>query len=90
METQSRYFFKIVQSRSKECLFNIIASNLARKTIIWSDKWGSYSDLNNHFNDLTVNYLYSFINPITSVNTEKIQSQRSKLKKKTDLGRKKE
>ena len=91
MGPQSRYFVKVVQNRSKETLFNIIASNLARGTIIWSDEWRGYSDLNNHFNHLTVNHQFNFVNPITGVNTQKIESLWSKLKnrlkKKKGIGR---
>ena len=84
---QLRYFVKIVPNRSKDVLFGLISQNCAPGTIIWSDEWRGYADLNVYFDHLTVNHSINFVNPINGVNTQKIESLWSKLKKKKGIGK---
>ncbi len=70
----------MVPNRSKDVLFGLIAQNCAPVTIIQSDEWQGYADLDVHFDHLTVN-------PINDVNTQKIESLWFRLKKKNGIGK---
>ncbi len=69
-----RYFVKTVSNRSKDVLFGLISQNCASGTIILSDEWRGYADLDVYFDHLTVNHSINFVNPINGVNTQKIES----------------
>jgi len=42
--------------------------------LIVSDEWAAYSDLSQGFFHLTVCHKYNFVNPITGVHTQRIES----------------
>jgi transposase-like protein len=68
-------FFVDVISRTREVLHNIIQEYVHEQSFIFTDEWRGYSNLNElGYFHYTVNHSKNFINPITGVNTQKIES----------------
>jgi hypothetical protein len=68
--------------RSIKALTPLIVKHVNLGTVIMTDLWRGYNDLDNHgFYRLTVNHSTHFIDPITWANTQKIESQWRYLRK---------
>ncbi|KAG0423418.1 hypothetical protein DMUE_6148, partial [Dictyocoela muelleri] len=79
----AKYYVKVVPDRSSNTLLPIIADVCRQGTIIWSDEWRSYRNIENiGFNHLTVNHSLNFVNPINGCHTQHIESLWNKLKRR--------
>jgi transposase-like protein len=78
---ERRYF--VVKRRDRDTLLPIILEEVAAGTLIVSDEWGAYNSLNQHnYQHQTVNHQHFFVDPITSANTQTIETLWSLLKMK--------
>ena len=70
-----RCYFTIVTKRDKENLQRCIGQWIREGSTIFSDQWGAYNGLQQkgyfHF---TVNHSENFVDPITHVHTQRIES----------------
>ena len=67
-------FFAETLFRDKESLNSIILNHVAKGTIIKTDKWKGYNDLNSlGYIHLTVDYNENFFDPILGANTQRIE-----------------
>ena len=81
----NRVVAEVCDDRSAETLIPIITSTVNSNAIIWSDKWKAYDTLYNYgFTHQTVNHSENFVDPITKVNTQKIESTWNSIKKFLD------
>ena len=65
---------------------NIIKNVNREGSIIYTDEWKEYNNLTeNNFNHYVVCHKYHFVNPITGVHTQHVESYNNKLKKKIKL-----
>lgn len=77
----SKVFLTIVPNRSSDTLLPIIHEISREGTIIVSDKWAGYRRLQETgIHHLTVNHSLHFVDPITGIHTQNIESYWSKLK----------
>ena len=77
----NRVAMELCTSRSSDVLIPIIQSTCYPGSTIWSDKWKAYSSLKNYgFNYSFVNHSVNYVDPITGVNTNKIEGNWSALK----------
>jgi len=77
----ANYFVQLVPNKKRETLLPIIIDTCLPQTIIWSDEWRAYRNLNSYgFMHETVNHSLNFINPISGVHTQSIESLWNKLK----------
>jgi hypothetical protein len=68
-------FFVEVLSRSKEVISNIMMEYVHTGSIVFTDCWKGYIDLNTlGFFHFTVNHSKNFVNPITGVHTQRIEN----------------
>lgn len=59
------------------------SENVLPNTIIWSDMWFSYINIQSlGFDHCPVNHSFHFVNPVTDVITQTVESLRNKLKKR--------
>ncbi|KAG0438837.1 hypothetical protein DMUE_2849 [Dictyocoela muelleri] len=72
--TLSKYYVEVVPDRSQETLLPIIHRVCRTGSVIWSDEWRGYRNLYPSFTHLTVNHSYNFVNPVTGVHTQNIES----------------
>ena len=82
----SKFFFEYVQRRDENTLLEIIRRKILPGSIIMSDMWGGYRNLEryleeNNYLHLQVNHRENFINPITGANTQSIEAFWSIIKK---------
>lgn len=76
----SRFRFAIVLRRNAATMRRIVTRYVAPGTEIWSDKWRAYRGIptwgppGNPYVHNTVNHQENFIDPITGVNTQRIES----------------
>ena len=76
-----KYYMTLVENRSANVLLPIIKKHYIEGTIIWSDQWKSYNNLENmRFVHSTVNHKFNFVNPETGFHTQNIESLLNKLK----------
>jgi hypothetical protein len=90
------FFFEYVERRNENTLLEIIRRRILPGTIIMSDMWGGYQNLENRLSEynyrhFTVNHGEYFIDPITGANTQSIEAFWSVIKRKlrkagTNLG----
>lgn len=79
--TIDNLYLQIVVNRKAETLLPIISSVVRSRSIIHTDEWAAYSGLSVlGFVHKTVNHSKNFVNPITKVHTQKIESQWNVLK----------
>ncbi|KAG0440131.1 hypothetical protein DMUE_1966 [Dictyocoela muelleri] len=77
------YFVTSVGNRSVVTLLPIINQICRPGSIIWSDEWRGYSNLQAQgYNHETADHSYDFINPQNGVNTQTIESLWNKLKRR--------
>lgn len=76
IERESKRCFMVpVARRDKKTLQKIIAEWILPGTIIYSDCWAAYNDLNKlGYTHKTVNHSQNFVDPITGVHTNTIES----------------
>ena len=76
-------FFAETLFRDKESLNSIILNHVAKGTIIITDEWEGYNDLNSlGYIHLTVNHNENFVDPISGANTQRIECEWGVLKRK--------
>jgi transposase-like protein len=74
-------FMKIVDNRAETALLPIIKEIVRPGTRIYSDQWAAYRNLNMHgYIHQTVNHSLHFVNPISGVHTQNIESYWNKHK----------
>ena len=80
----SRGFCCLVDNRSASHLLPIILNVVRPGSIIHTDDFKSYIKLSNisDFNHLTVCHKYHFVDPITGVHTQNVESYNNKIKKR--------
>ncbi|KAG0422854.1 hypothetical protein DMUE_6178 [Dictyocoela muelleri] len=84
--TPAKYYVELVRDRSSRSLLDIINRVVREGSIIWSDEWRGYNNLNMLFpSHDTVNHRYNFVNPVTGVHTQNIESLWNKLKKRLKI-----
>uniref|UniRef100_A0A8R1E480 DDE_Tnp_IS1595 domain-containing protein n=2 Tax=Caenorhabditis japonica TaxID=281687 RepID=A0A8R1E480_CAEJA len=75
-------FAVLVEDRKTATLMKIMKEKVHPDTIIHSDCFASYTQLNSHFaGHMTVNHTTNFVNPINGVHTNSIESFWSRLKR---------
>ena len=76
-------YMQIVQARNAATLLPIIARTVQPGTTIWSDKWRAYSRVG-HLPGVTshgvVNHSLNFVEPVTGVHTQAIESYWNRVK----------
>lgn len=88
----ARGYMEIVERRDKRTLFSIIERHVRSNSIIHSDEWAAYNDLNElGYEHETVCHKYNFVNPANGVHTQKVESywNRQKFRIKKSKGLKK-
>ena len=78
-------YMEIVQRRDANTLLPIIQQHVAAGTTIYSDQWRAYtqvSTLPNVASHQVVNHSLNFVDPVTGVHTQNIESYWSSAKKK--------
>lgn len=75
----SKCFFEYVVRRNEETLLDVIRRKILPGTIIMSDMWGGYQNIENRlpeygYRHFTVNHSENFVNPITGAHTQSIES----------------
>lgn len=70
-----RVFIDYVKDRSRDTLLPIIQKNILSNSIIHSDEWRAYRQLERHkYVHRTVNHKNNFVNPVNSVHTQMIEN----------------
>jgi transposase-like protein len=81
-ENAANCFFVPVPNRTSETLIDLIKLNVAPGTIIHTDCWKGYDRLGREgYEHLTVNHSVEFVNSITGVHTNGIESDWQKIKR---------
>ena len=78
-------YMQIVPQRDAATLLPIINSHVATGTTVWSDQWAAYnavSGLSNVSAHSTVNHSIEFVNSVTGVHTQNIESYWNRVKTK--------
>ena len=71
-----KFFFVETPLRDKASLNAIVLNHVAKGRIIITDEWKGYNDLNDlGYIRLTVNHSENFVDPITGVNTQRIECE---------------
>jgi len=80
--TPAKGYIELVPSRTREVLFGVIEGVCAPGTIIHSDCWAAYRQLQNHlgFEHHTVNHRHNFVDPLTGVHTQHVESYWNRVK----------
>jgi transposase-like protein len=77
------YFVTLVEDRSARTLLPLIAEICRPGSVIWSDEWRAYQGIvNMGFEHQTVNHSLNFVNPVTGVNTQTVESLWNRLKRR--------
>lgn len=80
---QSKGFLFFVENRSEETLLPLITRHIADGSIITSDLWKGYYNINKFgFEHRTVNHSRNFVDPITAADTNSIEGFWSVIKRK--------
>ena len=91
--TTKDFFMQIVPRRDAQTLLPIITRHIAAGSTIWSDEWAAYSGLAglNGYAHSTVNNSQRFVDPVTGVHTNDIESRwracKAVLKKRRGVAR---
>ncbi|KAG0421704.1 hypothetical protein DMUE_6270, partial [Dictyocoela muelleri] len=70
---ERRIFLKEIARRNSENISNILNDNIAPNSIIYTDMWRGYNNININFRHLTVNHSEGFINRENNVHTNTIE-----------------
>lgn len=83
--TPARGFAKMISDRSAETLISNIEQVVRPRTHIQTDEWAGYRPLSqmNIFSHSTITHKYNFVDPITGVHTQQVESFNNKIK--TDI-----
>lgn len=76
-------YMEIVAQRDAATLLPIINAHVAPGTTVWSDQWAAYrrvSTLPNVNNHASVNHSIEFVDPVTGVHTQNIESYWNRVK----------
>jgi len=67
---------EIVPNRTAAVLLPLIESHVAPHSIIMSDEWAAYRQLQNinNYTHMTINHSVNCVNPVTGANTQRIES----------------
>lgn len=77
----AKIYLKLVENRSSSVLLPIIQQICRPGSIIYSDKWKAYDNINSlGFQHETVNHSLYFVDPNTNVNTQTIEAYWAKVK----------
>lgn len=80
---ESRECFMVaVPDRSANTLMPIIAAQIRPGTIILSDMWAAYNNIQQQYAHLTVNHTYNFVDPLTGAHTQNVENMWSRAKKR--------
>lgn len=83
VEDPSRCFLVPVERRDRSTLEPLVIQHVAVGSIIWSDEWRAYSELNSlGYSHYTVNHSEHFVCPISLVHTNHIENMWMRAKKK--------
>ncbi|PIO75150.1 hypothetical protein TELCIR_02810 [Teladorsagia circumcincta] len=75
-------FIEIVSNRDKQTLEEIILRHVLPGTTVWTDSWRGYRNLANiGYVHRTVNHSQNFVDPISGVHTQRIESAWSHIKR---------
>lgn len=79
----SKGFCCVVENRKAETLLPIIRSVVRPGSIIHTDQWAAYNELgrNNDYTHHTVCHKLNFVEPITGVHTQHVESFNNKIKR---------
>ena len=81
-------FLRLVDNRTRETLLPIIHDRIVRGSTIWSDTWAPYFTLNNEgYTHLMVNHSENYVDPVTRMHTQEIESFWNKLKAEIKIRR---
>lgn len=78
-------YMEIVAQRDAATLLPIINAHVAPGTEVWSDEWSAYrrvGTLPNVSRHMTVNHSVNFVDPVTGVHTQHIESYWNRVKQK--------
>ena len=77
-------FMQLVERRNAATLLPIIQQPIQPGTMVYSDEWRSYNRVGNipGLDHLTVNYFLFFVDPVTGVHTQTIESYWNRVKTK--------
>ena len=77
-------FMQIVERRNAETLLPIIQRHVRLGTLVYSDQWAAYNNVGNipGLQHQTVNHSLFFVDPITGVHTQNIESYWNRCKVK--------
>ncbi|KAG0440936.1 hypothetical protein DMUE_1409 [Dictyocoela muelleri] len=79
----AKYYVKLVNNRYANTLLPIIQHVCRSGTLIWSDEWRSYNNVNRlGFNHERVNHTFNFVNSLNNCHTQNIESLWNKLKRR--------
>lgn len=86
----ARGYMRMVENRDRNTLVAIIREHVRPNTIIYSDEWRAYANIGElEFIHGTVCHKYNFVNPITGVHTQHVESywnrQKYRIKKSKGL-----
>jgi len=80
----SKGFCCIVENRSAACLLPIISNVVRAGSTIYTDDFKSYLGLSglNEYSHMSVCHKYNFVDPVTGVHTQNVESFNNKIKRK--------
>lgn len=75
-------YAEVVSSRSSNVLIPIIEDVVRPGSIISTDEWKAYNPLNNNidYEHKKITHKYNFVDPITGVHTQNVESFNNKIK----------
>ncbi|KAG0440290.1 hypothetical protein DMUE_1849 [Dictyocoela muelleri] len=81
LTTPAKGYAEVVSSRNSDTLLPLIQRVVADGSNIHTDEWPAYNSLSelgyNHYN---ITHKYNFVDPITGINTQNVESFNNKLK----------
>jgi transposase-like protein len=83
--TPSKGYAEVVPDRSSETMIPIIEKGVRAGTTIHTDEWKAYNPLtaSEDFKHKKITHKYNFVDPITGVHTQNVESFNNKIKKDT-------
>ena len=77
-------YMRVVQRRDAQTLLPIIQAHVAPGTVVHTDEWRAYSGVGNilSVSHSTVNHSICFVDPVTGVHTQHVESYWNRVKTK--------